>query len=195
MLKLGLCILQVRQLLGRPLPRTFDPPRRLQLVSPGAGLRIVAPPVQVDTMPSNVRTLILHIMCYLLSTFELMPLAPIASHWMLQPPVNYGYAFLWLLSCPHDRSRRIACCQLAVVLVKVYGIALVKVYGIAYWRHAIPSMHTSRSGGQRPFLQSASAQRQVSSMSYSCKFFASQWQPLPCYCPSWHAQLALSGFA
>ena len=48
---------QVRQLLGRPLPRSFGPPRRLQLVSPGASLRIAAPPVLVDTMPSNVSNL------------------------------------------------------------------------------------------------------------------------------------------
>ncbi len=45
---------QVKQLLGRPLPRTFDPPRRLQMVTPGTGLRIATPPVLVDTMPSNV---------------------------------------------------------------------------------------------------------------------------------------------
>ena len=44
---------QVKQLLGRPLPRVFGPLRRVRQIAPGCGFNIAPPPLSSD---SPVRT-------------------------------------------------------------------------------------------------------------------------------------------
>ena len=52
---------QVKQLLGRPLPRVFGPLRRVRQIAPGCGYNIAPPPRSSD---SPVRTV-----CKLPTTF------------------------------------------------------------------------------------------------------------------------------
>jgi len=40
---------QVKQLLGRPLPRAFGPPRRVRQLAPGCGFNIVPPPLSLES--------------------------------------------------------------------------------------------------------------------------------------------------
>jgi len=51
---------QVKQLVGRPLRRTFDSPRKASLIEPGWGLNIVAPPLGNRLCFVAVRTTFVH---------------------------------------------------------------------------------------------------------------------------------------